>query len=216
MAFRSPPSIFPSRHAYNFDVAVPDRQLWAIGMVAAQWGVVELFMRIHVHKLVGSDDAALKAHFDAQPDFRHKREIYQTLVETKITAQPQRSTVLALIEDIKRLKHERDRVMHASWGGGMESQRVQLASRGIGTIKRRPTLLAVGSKGGRLDRPTAAACDGAALSASSGRSSHGSCSDRHGQAIAQSRGHQSLPRGAGCLRSSGSHAARRCRHSLQC
>jgi hypothetical protein len=120
MAFRSPPSVFPSRHAYSFDVAVPDRQSWAIGMVAAQWGTVELLMRIHVHKLVGRDDATLKAQFDAQADFRHKRELYQTLVEERITAQPQRSIVLALIEDIKRLKHERDRVMHASWGGGME------------------------------------------------------------------------------------------------
>jgi hypothetical protein len=119
MAFRSAPSVFPSRHRFNYDVAVPDRQLWAIGMVAAQWGMAELFVRFHVMKLA-KDDASVRAQFDAQSDFRHKREFWQTLVKEKIVIQPQRSIVLALIEEVKRLKHERDRVMHASWAGGME------------------------------------------------------------------------------------------------
>jgi hypothetical protein len=121
MKFRHAPSVFPNRHRFNYDVAIPDRQLWAIGMIAAQWGMVEFTVRMHTLKLCGNDNA-IKVQYDAQPDFRHRREIWQTLVEEKITAQPQRAVVLGIIEDVKRLKHERDRVMHAAWAGGMEGE----------------------------------------------------------------------------------------------
>src|SRR5580704_13240500 len=93
MKFRHAPSVFPSRHRFNYDVAIPDRQLWAIGMIAAQWGMVEFTVRMHTLKLCGNDNA-IKVQYDAQPDFSTMSKIWQTLVEEKITAQPQRAVVL--------------------------------------------------------------------------------------------------------------------------
>lgn len=117
---RHAPSIFPNRHRFNYDVAIPDRQLWAIGMVAAQWGMVEFLVRVHTFKLC-QNDKQIEQQYDNQPDFRHRREMWQTLIEEKITTQPHRTLALDVVAAVKNLKHERDRVMHACWAGGMEA-----------------------------------------------------------------------------------------------
>jgi hypothetical protein len=110
--------MYPSRVGFFFDPAVPNRQLWAIGMVVAQWSMTETMMHNSAQRLTG-EKTPLWAEYEAQASFKHHLQFYKGLVETKL-ADPKRAQFLLLISEIQRLKSQRDRVMHQPWGGGME------------------------------------------------------------------------------------------------
>jgi hypothetical protein len=54
---REPPW-YPSRYHYAWDPGVPDRQLWAIGMIVVQWSLTE-FLREQITFNLMVDDATL-------------------------------------------------------------------------------------------------------------------------------------------------------------
>jgi hypothetical protein len=110
--------MFPSRVGYFFDPAVPNRQMWAIGMVVAQWSMTEMMMHNSAQKLTG-EKTPLWEEYANQASFRHHLRFYKNLVETKVR-EPKRTRFLSVVAEIQRLKSQRDRVMHQPWGGGME------------------------------------------------------------------------------------------------
>lgn len=113
------PVRFPSRHRFSFDPAVPNKQLWAIGMVVAQWGMTEMIMHNHVTDLIG-DDIPLRAEYAKQDSFRHQRVFWESLIKTRVCDPVQRDNLITLLQSVKDLKSQRDRIMHQLWGGGME------------------------------------------------------------------------------------------------
>jgi hypothetical protein len=113
------PSCWPSRGKLHFDPGISDRQLWAIGMVVVQWGMIEMMMHTHVLKLVGK--GPLYEDYRKLPSFKHQREFWETQCKARILEEPVRTAIIQIITEVKRLKDERDRIMHGSCGGGMQA-----------------------------------------------------------------------------------------------
>ncbi len=103
-----------------YNPGIPDRQLWAIGMIAAQWAMIEMQMHSHMRRFT-ENDKVLADEYAKQQTFKHQREFWQAQVERKVTYEPRRTELLAIIARIKVSKDQRDRVMHGSWGGGMQA-----------------------------------------------------------------------------------------------
>jgi hypothetical protein len=81
------PLRFPHRN-FVMDPGVPDRQLWAIGMIVVVWSMTERMVEQQIDNLVG-DDAQLKAERGEVRGFRNSVRFFKRLVELKIT-EPQR------------------------------------------------------------------------------------------------------------------------------
>jgi hypothetical protein len=113
------PLSFPSRNSFPFNPGIPDRQLWAIGMVAAQWAMVEMQMHSHMQRFT-KDDPGLAAEYARQQTFKHQRRFWQAQIEAKCEGS-RLAILLGITERIKVLKGQRDRVMHGIWGGGMQA-----------------------------------------------------------------------------------------------
>lgn len=123
------PLSYPSRHRYVMEPGIPNRQLWAIGMIVVQWSSVEWFIDMSTHKLMGDDQ---DAHLEYRKlrGFKQSLAFWVTLLELK-TEDPFRSHMLSLIPRIQTLNTQRDEVIHRLWGGGMEADSPK--SSGLGT-----------------------------------------------------------------------------------
>lgn len=115
------PLVYPFRSAdrFPYDIGIPDRQLWAIGMITVQWSATEFFMRNQM-QIVARYDAGAKEEFAKQRNFQQRAVFWETQAELKLK-DPLRSEILALISRMKNLKAQRDEVVHRSWGGGLQS-----------------------------------------------------------------------------------------------
>jgi hypothetical protein len=114
------PLWYPSRdlRRFPYNPGVPDRQLWAIGMVVVQWGMTETIIDQQIANLVG-DDAALEIERKNLRNFQQTVDFFERLM--KIRAQETtRSQGLNLVQRIKNLSAQRDEVIHRLWGGGIQ------------------------------------------------------------------------------------------------
>lgn len=107
---------FPSRNRFPNDLAVSDRQLWAIGMAVVQWGMTEFIIDMQVGELVGNDEN-LKAERKMLRRFRDTVDFWQRLAERKLD-EPKRSLAGDFATRIKNLNDQRDKIVHKLWGGG--------------------------------------------------------------------------------------------------
>jgi hypothetical protein len=112
------PLWYPSRNQFPTQPGVPDKQLWAIGMVVVQWSAVEWFMDMSTRQLIGDDQAVL-AEYEKVRGFQLKLAFWKAQLELK-GKDPARSNFLALIPRMQALSTQRDEVVHRLWGGGME------------------------------------------------------------------------------------------------
>ncbi len=112
------PLWYPSRNRYPMSPAVPDRQLWAIGMIVVQWSMTEWTIDVQTRKLI-SDDKVDLAQYTALRSFQQRLAFWRTQIELK-HAEPLRSHLLAFIPAVQALNSQRDEVVHRLWGGGME------------------------------------------------------------------------------------------------
>jgi len=114
------PLVFPSRspRRFPFEPGVPDRQLWAIGMIVVQWSMTETIVDNSIHALIAGD-AELMQEFKTSRNFQQKLILWQTLLELKAT-EPLKTNVAALMPAIQALSSQRDDVVHRCWGGGFE------------------------------------------------------------------------------------------------
>lgn len=112
------PFQFPARQRFTYDPGVPNRQLWAIGMIVVQWSMTEWIIDSHLHRLMGGDSVFIE-------EYKRVRNFQQTLVfwETMLErcgTDPLKSDRNNLIKFIRDLASQRDEVIHRMWGGGME------------------------------------------------------------------------------------------------
>jgi hypothetical protein len=113
------PLWYPSRNSFPYDPGIPNKQLWAIGMIVVQWSALEWLIDTETHRLVG-DNQALKEEYKQLRNFQQSLAFWQTQTDLK-AREPARSQVLALIPRIQNLSSQRDEVVHRLWGGGMEA-----------------------------------------------------------------------------------------------
>jgi hypothetical protein len=112
------PLWFPSRNRFNYNPGVPDRQLWAIGMVAVQWSMTETLVEQQIQNFIRNDPALLEQYKKVR-SFRSTLDFFQTQIELK-AQEPLRSLAFAFVERIRNLSSQRHEIMHRVWGGGMQ------------------------------------------------------------------------------------------------
>jgi hypothetical protein len=115
------PLVFPSRRpdTYPYTPGVPDRQLWAIGMVVVQWGMTETLIEQQTRLLVGDDKDALQ-QYEKLRNARQRIDFFRSQIALKMQ-DPLRSRAEALVQRIQNLNAKRDNVIHRLWGGGMQA-----------------------------------------------------------------------------------------------
>jgi hypothetical protein len=111
------PLWYPSRGPFN--PGVPNRQLWAIGMVVVQWGILELIREQSIYGLM-EDNATLIEDYKRRRNSEQKNTFWKTLVEAKME-EPERSKNRAFITRFEALNNQRDEIIHRMWGGGIEA-----------------------------------------------------------------------------------------------
>lgn len=94
-------------------VVPTDRQLWAIGMVAVQWSGLELSVRMFVYGLTATDQPA-RGRFDATQNTKRRLDQFYALVDERMM-EPPRTNLLALIDRIRGVQAERDKIIHGAW-----------------------------------------------------------------------------------------------------
>jgi hypothetical protein len=104
-----------SRKGFYFNVEPSDRQLWAIGMVAVHWSLLETHMEVFVNGLTKDDPVSLE-EFKTSQTFERRLSQWRNLVELKMI-EPYKSRVLAVIKEIGEMQHERHRIIHSNWSG---------------------------------------------------------------------------------------------------
>lgn len=112
------PFVYPSRQRFVMDPAIPDRQLWAIGMIVVQWSHVESWIEMSTRHLVKDDPDAV-SQYDGLRNFKQKVDFWQTQLELK-SKDPYRAYMLSLVPRVRELSSQRDYVVHRLWAGGME------------------------------------------------------------------------------------------------
>lgn len=113
------PLYFPSRHRFAYDPGIPDKQLWAIGMIVVQWSMTEWFIDVSARQLIIGDDKA-RDEYAKRRNFQQRLDFWQVRVEQK-TSEPWRSIALSYVSRVQALNSQRDDVVHRLWGGGMET-----------------------------------------------------------------------------------------------
>jgi hypothetical protein len=111
------PLWYPSRGPFN--PGVPNRQLWAIGMIVVQWGMAEFIREQSTFSLMG-DDSKLIEEYRRLRNSEQKTNFWKTLVETKMQ-EPERTKNFEFVTRFEALKNQRDDIIHRLWGGGMET-----------------------------------------------------------------------------------------------
>jgi hypothetical protein len=96
-----------------------DNQLKAIGLVAAQWSVIDNNLTVLAHGLYGEDRAA-REEFDRMQVFRHRLRMVRDLVDRQIR-EPFRTYMLQHVDKIGSIVIERDKIIHGMWGGAEEN-----------------------------------------------------------------------------------------------
>jgi hypothetical protein len=112
------PLSFPSRNRLTYDPGIPDRQLWAIGMVIVQWSMTEYFIEMNTRHLIGDDQGVIEEYKKVR-NFQQGLAFWKTQLELK-SQDPFRTHLLNLIPRIQALSSQRDDVAHRLWGGGLE------------------------------------------------------------------------------------------------
>ena len=102
-----------SRKKFRFQIAAGDRQLWAIGMVTAQWVSLDFSMKSVAHGLFGADEESRKA-YDDMLVFRQRLRRLRELIDCRVIA-PHRAELLRIIDQIGSIAQERDRLVHGIW-----------------------------------------------------------------------------------------------------
>src|SRR2546427_12068781 len=99
------PLWFPSRNRFDFNPGVPDRQLWAIGMVAVQWSMTETLVEQQIQKFIHADPAPLEEYRKLR-NFRSTLDFFQAQIELK-AQEPLRSHAFTFVERIRNLSSQR-------------------------------------------------------------------------------------------------------------
>lgn len=111
------PLWYPSRNHFAYNPAIPDRQLWAIGMVAVQWGMTEWIIDRQIRDYVASNPELMEQYKRVR-NFKQTLDFLETLIQAKAD-EPLKSGATILVSRIRDLASQRHDIMHRLWGGGM-------------------------------------------------------------------------------------------------
>jgi len=111
------PLSFPSRNRFFYNPAIPDRQLWAIGMVATQWALTEWLLDSETQKFTSGDPELIEKQ-KALRSLRERLNFFEELVEQN-SPEPLRSNAAVFVGRIRDLSARRNDILHRMWGGGM-------------------------------------------------------------------------------------------------
>lgn len=111
------PLWYPSRNRFNYNPGIPDRQLWAIGMVAVQWGMTETLVEQQILNFIRGDQGLIEQYKKVR-SFRAALDFFQTQIQMK-AEEPLRSSASIFVGRIRNLASQRHEIMHRLWGGGM-------------------------------------------------------------------------------------------------
>jgi hypothetical protein len=105
-----------ARRKFSMDVAPSDRQLWAIGMVCVQWGLIESLVKVFAHALTDHDNPndPDRIRFDATRPMTMRLDRWGDLVRERM--QPEwAARLLPLIAETRQLQDLRDKIVHGAW-----------------------------------------------------------------------------------------------------
>ena len=102
------------RKRFQLQVTPSDKQLMAIGLVVAQWSIIENHLTMIAHGIYGDNDEA-KAEFNKLQNFRKRFDKVRDLIDRQIV-EPHRSALLAHLNRIGSVVVERDKIVHGLWG----------------------------------------------------------------------------------------------------
>jgi hypothetical protein len=102
------------RKKFRYQVTPSDRQLMAIGLVVAQWSIIENNLTMIAHGIYG-DDSVAKAQYDRLQNFRKRFDVVRDLVSRRIV-DPHRIALMTHLDNIGSVVQERDRIVHGLWG----------------------------------------------------------------------------------------------------
>lgn len=100
----------------GFDPMYTDRQLWALGMIVAQWATFEQISDDHFCKVLRPSD---REHYKKIRRYSERREFFKTFVRAHV-AQPFADQYLDWIARSASLQHDRDTYVHGLAGGAVE------------------------------------------------------------------------------------------------
>lgn len=114
------PLSYPSRtmDKFPYDPGIPNRQMWAIGMIVVQWSMTEFFVDIRIRELI-RNDTELLARYELNRHFKQRLDFWQTQIESG-PPNPLNAHVRQIMPRIRNLSSQRDEVVHRAWAGGME------------------------------------------------------------------------------------------------
>jgi len=114
-----------ARTKFKFQVTPSDRQLWAIGMVVVQWTVIEEYIKIFVHAFTDENNAndPIRQVFDSTRSLQLRLDQWEELSRQHIQAE-WLSRMLKLINEIRQLADQRDKIVHGVWSDKQNSDQI--------------------------------------------------------------------------------------------
>lgn len=120
-----------ARTKFKFQVTPSDRQLWAIGMVVVQWTVIEEYIKIFVHAFTDENNAndPIRQVFDSTRSLQLRLDQWEELSRQHIQAE-WLSRMLKLINEIRQLADQRDKIVHGVWSDKQNSDQIGTEAHG--------------------------------------------------------------------------------------
>lgn len=104
------------RKSFQLEPMLTDRQLWALGMIVAQWSILEKLMDQHAKPLF--DEATLEI-YNGTRSFAERRRLWLRSIKTMMR-EPHRSRYVEFVAKIAALQDLRDMYVHGIYGGNNE------------------------------------------------------------------------------------------------
>lgn len=121
-----------ARKRFRFDVAPSDSQLWAIGMMISQWTALEQAIKVFAHAMTDEDDRddPDRKLFDSTRPMQRRIQQWEDLVKARMRS-PKREQLLEIINQIKQVEDQRDKIVHGTWSGKENTDAVSDSARGV-------------------------------------------------------------------------------------
>jgi hypothetical protein len=90
-----------------------DQELWAIGMVAVQWSILEGHIKAVAHGLFGDDNAA-RVEFDNALGFQRRLRMLREPIDRRVI-NLFRADLIDIVDYIGAIAIGRDKIIHGTW-----------------------------------------------------------------------------------------------------
>lgn len=121
-----------ARSKFRYQVTPSDRQLWAIGMVVAQWALLEQLLAITADGFTDKEDAndPLRKHFESLRGFDRRMDALEGLIKSRMKM-PWQGEILGIMRQVRDLADLRDKIVHGTWVGKLNAQQAGSEAHGV-------------------------------------------------------------------------------------